>query len=205
MGNKPQRIGIMGGTFDPIHMGHLLMAESVRMDYDLDKVLFIPTGTSPHKDDSSITPAIDRYIMTMMATYSNPYFFVSPIERDRPGPSYTIDTVRALVAEYEPGTEFYFLTGTDEVLELHTWNNINELLDLCHFVAASRPGKVRTIEQEIERLGPKAVERIHRLTTPELEISSTDIRERVRLGKSIRYFVPENVEHYIHKEGLYRK
>ena len=175
------------------------------MDYDLDKVLFIPTGTSPHKDDSSITPAIDRYIMTMMATYSNPYFFVSPIERDRPGPSYTIDTVRALVAEYEPGTEFYFLTGTDAVLELHTWNNINELLDLCHFVAASRPGKVRTIEQEIERLGPKAVERIHRLTTPELEISSTDIRERVRLGKSIRYFVPENVEHYIHKEGLYRK
>ena len=205
MEKRPQRIGIMGGTFDPIHMGHLLMAESVRMDYDLDRVLFIPTGTSPHKDDSAVTPAIDRYIMTMMATYSNPYFFVSPIERDRPGPSYTIDTVRALVAEYPAGTEFYFLTGTDAILELHTWNNINELLDLCHFVAASRPGQVRTIEQEIERLGPKAMERIHRLTTPELEISSTDIRERVRLGKSIRYFVPENVEHYIHKEGLYRK
>lgn len=205
MGKKQQRIGIMGGTFDPIHMGHLLMAESVRMDYDLDKVLFIPTGTSPHKDDCAITPAIDRYIMTMMATYSNPCFFVSPIERDRPGPSYTIDTVRAMVADYEPGTKFYFLAGTDAVLELHTWNNIDELLDLCHFVAASRPGKVQSIEQEIERLGPKAVERIHRLTTPELEISSTDIRERVRLGKSIRYFVPENVEHYIRKEGLYRK
>jgi nicotinate-nucleotide adenylyltransferase len=205
MGMQPQKLGIMGGTFDPIHMGHLVMAEAVRMDYDLAKVLFIPTGTSPHKASMPITPAIDRYIMTMMATYSNPYFFVSPIERDRPGPSFTIDTVRALVAESEPGTEFYFLTGTDAVLELHTWNNIDELLDLCHFVAASRPGKVRTIEQEIERLGPKAVERIHRLTTPELEISSTDIRDRVRLGKSIRYFVPENVEHYIHKEGLYRK
>ena len=204
MGKTPQRIGIMGGTFDPIHMGHLVMAEAVRMDYALDKVLFIPTGTSPHKTQFPVTSAIHRYIMTMMATYSNPYFFLSPIERDRPGPSYTIDTVRSLVAQYEPGTEFYFLTGTDAVLELHTWNNIDELLDLCHFVAASRPGKIRTIEQEIQRLGPKAVERIHRLTTPELEISSTDIRERVRMGKSIRYFVPENVEHYIHKEGLYR-
>jgi nicotinate-nucleotide adenylyltransferase len=151
----------------------------------------------------SITPAIDRYIMTMMATYSNPYFFVSPIERDRPGPSFTIDTVRELVAEYGSDTEFYFLTGTDAILELHTWNNIDELLDLCHFVAASRPGKVRSIAEEIARLGPKAEARIHRLTTPELEISSTDIRERVRLGKSIRYFVPESVEHYIHKEGLY--
>ena len=203
MTTKPQKIGIMGGTFDPIHMGHLVMAEAVRMDYSLTKVLFIPTGASPHKQGLPVTPAIDRYIMTMMATYSNPYFFVSPIERDRPGPSFTIDTVRALVAQYDRGTEFYFLTGTDAVLELHTWNNINELLDLCHFVAASRPGKVRSIAEEIERLGPKAVERIHRLTTPELEISSTDIRDRVRQGKSIRYFVPENVEHYIHKEGLY--
>lgn len=205
MAEQARKIGLMGGSFDPIHMGHLVMAESVRMEYDLTKVLFIPTGTSPHKHGMPVTPAIDRYIMTMMATYSNPYFFVSPIERDRPGPSFTIDTVRALVAEYGPGAEFYFLTGTDAVLELHTWNNIDELLDLCHFVAASRPGKVRSIAEEIERLGPKAKERIHRLTTPELEISSTDIRKRVLLGKSIRYFVPENVEHYIHKEGLYLK
>ena len=205
MAEQPQKIGIMGGTFDPIHMGHLVMAEAVRMDYDLAKVIFIPTGTSPHKQGMSVTPALDRYIMTMMATYSNPYFFVSPIERDRPGPSFTIDTVRALVSEYGPGTEFYFLTGTDAVLELHTWNNIDDLLELCHFVAASRPGKTRSIAEEITRLGPRAKGRIHRLTTPELEISSTDIRERVRLGKSIRYFVPENVENYIHKEGLYLK
>ena len=205
MADQPQKIGIMGGTFDPIHMGHLVMAEAVRMDYDLAKVIFIPTGTSPHKQGMSVTPALDRYIMTMMATYSNPYFFVSPIERDRPGPSFTIDTVRALIAEYGAGTEFYFLTGTDTVLELHTWNNIDELLELCHFVAASRPGQTASIAEEIERLGPKAKDRVHRLTTPELEISSTDIRERVRQGKSIRYFVPENVEHYIHKEGLYLK
>ena len=205
MADQPQKIGIMGGTFDPIHMGHLVMAEAVRMDYDLAKVIFIPTGTSPHKQGMAVTPALDRYIMTMMATYSNPYFFVSPIERDRPGPSFTIDTVRALIAEYGPGTEFYFLTGTDTVLELHTWNNIDELLELCHFVAASRPGQTTSIAEEIERLGPKAKDRVHRLTTPELEISSTDIRERVRQGKSIRYFVPENVEHYIHKEGLYLK
>jgi nicotinate-nucleotide adenylyltransferase len=204
MTEKPQKIGLLGGTFDPIHMGHLVMAEAVRMEYGLDKVLFIPTGTSPHKHGLRVTPALDRYIMTMMATYSNPYFFVSPIERDRPGPSFTIDTMRTLVTEYETGTEFYFLTGTDAILELHTWNNINELLDLCNFIAASRPGEVRSIADEIERLGPKAVEKIHRLTTPELEISSTDIRERVRQGKSIRYFVPENVENYIHKEGLYR-
>ena len=205
MTEQPQKIGIMRGTFDPIHMGHLVMAEAVRMDYDLTKVIFIPTGTSPHKQGMPVTPALDRYIMTMMATYSNPYFFVSPIERDRPGPSFTIDTVRALIAQYGAGTEFYFLTGTDTVLELHTWNNIGELLELCHFVAASRPGKTTSIAEAIKRLGPKAKERIHRLTTPELEISSTDIRERVRLGKSIRYFVPENVEHYIHKEGLYLK
>ena len=205
MADQPQKIGIMGGTFDPIHMGHLVMAEAVRMDYDLAKVIFIPTGTSPHKQGMTVTPALDRYIMTMMATYSNPYFFVSPIERDRPGPSFTIDTVRALIAEYGDGTEFYFLTGTDTVLELHTWNNIDELLELCHFVAASRPGQTASIAEEIKRLGPKAKGRVHRLTTPELEISSTDIRERVRLGKSIRYFVPENVENYIHKEGLYLK
>ena len=205
MADQPQKIGIMGGTFDPIHMGHLVMAEAVRMDYDLAKVIFIPTGTSPHKQGMSVTPALDRDIMTMMATYSNPYFFVSPIERDRPGPSFTIDTVRALIAEYGAGTEFYFLTGTDTVLELHTWNNIDELLELCHFVAASRPGQTASIAEEIKRLGPKAKDRVHRLTTPELEISSTDIRERVRQGKSIRYFVPENVEHYIHKEGLYLK
>ena len=203
MAHNAMRIGIMGGTFDPIHMGHLVMAEAVRMDYELTKVLFIPAGNPPHKQGQPITSVIHRYIMTMMATYSNPYFYVSPIERDRPGPSFTIDTIKALRKEYGTHTEFFFLTGTDTVLELHTWNDIDELLDLCHFVAASRPGKVRSIEEEITRLGPKAVSRIHRLTTPELEISSTDIRERVRSGKSIRYFVPENVEHYIHKEGLY--
>ena len=203
MADRLSKIGILGGTFDPIHMGHLVMAEAVRMEYELDQVLFIPANSPPHKLGVPITPIIHRYIMTMMATYSNPSFFVSPIERDRPGPSYTIDTVKALLADYSTGTELFFIAGTDTIAELHTWNDIYALLELCHFVGASRPGRNQMIDSEIKRFGNLGQQKIHKLSTPELEISSTDIRERVRNGRSIRYFVPESVENYIHKEGLY--
>ncbi|MDR3562886.1 MAG: nicotinate-nucleotide adenylyltransferase [Negativicutes bacterium] len=203
MGNK-LKIGIMGGTFDPIHIGHLVTAEAVRIEYCLDKVLFIPAGTPPHKLDSPVTPAIHRYIMTVMATYSNPCFFVSAIEMERPGPSFTIDTLRALAEQYDKSTEFYFITGADAIGELPTWNNVDQVFDLCHFVAATRPGCVVTLDDVIDFFGDKGRERIHRLATPELEISSTDIRERVKRGRSIKYIVPESVESYILKEALYR-
>lgn len=205
MAKIARKIGIMGGTFDPIHIGHLVAAEAVRLEYGLDKVVFIPAGNPPHKQNSKVTPAMHRFVMTVMATYSNPDFLVSTIEIERSGPSYTIDTVTALIEQYGHETEFYFITGVDAAQDLKTWHHIDKLLDMCHFVAAARPGCISTLDSIIKDFGLKGQQRIHRLATPELEISSTDIRERVRLGKSIKYIVPESVETYIFKEGLYRR
>ncbi|WP_371368620.1 Nicotinate-nucleotide adenylyltransferase [Sporomusa rhizae] len=204
MSHAKAKVGIMGGTFDPIHVGHLVTAEAVRIEYNLDKVLFIPASNPPHKQESLVTPAIHRYIMTVMATYSNPHFFVSGIELERSGPSYTVDTVRALIDCYGASTQFYFITGADAVKDLPTWREIDQLLDLCYFVAATRPGCISYIDQVIKQFGAKGRRSIQRLATPELEISSTDIRERVKKGRSIKYIVPESVEAYIYKEGLYR-
>ena len=200
-----RKIGIMGGTFDPIHTGHLVIAEAVRIEYGLEKILFIPTANPPHKQHFRVTPAIHRYIMTVMATYSNPHFYVSPIEMEKKGISYTIDTLRALIEKYGDKTEFYFITGTDVIQGLSTWKEIDQLLDLCYFIAAARPGCICSLDHVIKEFGMKGRQRIRRLPTPELEISSTDIRERVRQGRSIKYIVPESVESYIFKEGLYNR
>lgn len=204
MSDLKRKIGIMGGTFDPIHTGHLVTAEAVRIEYGLEKVLFIPAANPPHKQKFQVTPAMHRYIMTVMATYSNPHFYVSPIELERPGLSYTIDTLRALLAQYGHDTDFYFITGADALAELPTWHDIDDLLELCYFVAATRPGCICSLDEIIKKFGVKGRKRIQRLATPELEISSTDIRERIRQGRSIKYIVPESVENYIVKESLYR-
>ncbi len=198
-----RKVGIMGGTFDPIHIGHLVIAEAVRIEYGLDKVLFIPAANPPHKQDSLVTPSMHRYIMTVMATYSNPHFYVSSIEMERPGPSYTIDTVVELIELYGVQTDFYFITGTDAVQDLTTWKDIDRLLELCHFISVTRPGCISTLDAVIKLFGNKGRTAIHRLAAPALEISSTDIRERVKNGRSIKYIVPESVESYILKEGLY--
>lgn len=200
---QKRKIGIMGGTFDPIHIGHLVTAEAVRVEYGLEKVLFIPAGNPPHKQNLTVTQAFHRYMMTVMATYSNPYFSVLPIEVERQGPSYTIDTIKELIALYGEQTELYVITGADAIQDLPTWDRINELIELCHFVGATRPGCISSLDDLIKRFGAIGRKRIHRLATPELEISSTDIRERVRKGRSIKYIVPESVESYILKEGLY--
>lgn len=205
MSDLKRKIGIMGGTFDPIHTGHLVTAEAVRIEYGLEQVLFIPAANPPHKQNSQVTSAIHRYIMTVMATYSNPYFYASPIELERPGLSYTIDTLGALIEQYGDKTDFYFITGADAVCDLPTWYHIDQLLDLCYFIAATRPGCICSLDEVIKQFGDKGRQRIQRLATPELEISSTDIRERVQQGRSIKYIVPESVESYILKEGLYRK
>lgn len=197
------KVGIMGGTFDPIHIGHLVTAEAVRNEYGLDKVLFIPAANPPHKQEQRVTPAIHRYIMTAMATYSNPYFHVSSIELDRPGPSYTIDTIYELIRRFGDDAALYFITGADAIQEIPTWDRIEELLGLCQFIAATRPGCLPSVDNIKEHFGDLGQKRIHRLTTPELEISSTDIRERIKQGSSIKYIVPESVENYITKEGLY--
>lgn len=204
MSDLKRKIGIMGGTFDPIHTGHLVTAEAVRIEYGLEKVLFIPAANPPHKQNSKVTPAMHRYIMTVMATYSNTHFFVSPIELERPGLSYTIDTLHALIEQYGDKTEFYFITGADAVADLPTWRHIDQLLDLAYFIAATRPGAICSLDDVIKKFGAKGQKRIQRLATPELEISSTNIRERVRKGRSIKYIVPESVESYISKEGLYQ-
>lgn len=203
MAEMKQKIGIMGGTFDPIHIGHLVTAEAVRNEYGLDKVLFIPAANPPHKQNQKVTPAIHRYIMTAMATYSNPYFHVSSIELDRPGPSYTIDTIYELIDKFGPQTEIYFITGADAIQEIPTWDRIEELLGVCQFIAATRPGCVPSVDNIKEYFGELGKDRIHRLNTPELEISSTDIRARIKKSYSIKYIVPESVENYIIKEGLY--
>jgi len=205
MSDVKRKIGILGGTFDPIHTGHLVTAEAVRIEYGLEKVLFIPAANPPHKQHYQLTPVMHRYIMTVMATYSNPHFYVSPIEIERPGLSYTIDTILALIEQYGDKTEFYFIIGADTVQELSTWKNIDHLLNLCYFIAATRPGCMCSLDHVIKKFGMKGRQRIHRLPTPELEISSTDIRERVRLGRSIKYIVSESVESYISKEGLYSR
>jgi len=204
MSDIKRKVGIMGGTFDPIHIGHLVTAEAVRIEYSLDKVLFIPAANPPHKQDWQVTAAMHRYIMTVMATYSNPHFHVSAIELERPGLSYTIDTIKTLKDQFGGQTDFYFITGADAVQDLPTWERVHELLDLCHFIAATRPGCISTLDSVIKFFGQQGRKRIHRLATPELEISSTDIRERVKSGRSIKYIVPESVENYILKEGLYR-
>lgn len=200
MGKK--RVGIFGGTFDPIHMGHLIVAETIMDEFHLDKVVFIPAAVPPHKLDRQISPAKHRYMMAMLATCSNPRFQVSDMEMHRQGPSYSRDTLAQLLKEHGSDTEFYFIVGADSVENLHTWNRIDELLTMCHFIGASRPGCMPDMEKIAQRFGPLA-EKIHCLETPELEISSTEIRHRAGQKRTIRYIVPETVEQYIYKEKLY--
>jgi nicotinate-nucleotide adenylyltransferase len=203
MSQQKHRIGILGGTFDPIHVGHLMTAEAVRDEYHLNKVIFIPAANPPHKQDQHVTPAIHRFIMTLLATCSNPHFEVSSLEMNRPGLSYTIDTIYELIRRFGKETEFYFITGADAIQEIPTWDRIEELLGICQFIAATRQGCLPNVDNIKEYFGGIGEKRIHRLATPELEISSTDIRDRIKKGYSIKYIVPENVEQYIHKEGLY--
>lgn len=200
---KAKRLGILGGTFDPIHIGHLATAEAVRTEYGLDTILFIPSANPPHKQDVEVTDAVHRYAMTALATQSNPHFAVSKIEMERKGLSYTIYTLKELLAIYGANTELYFITGSDALAELHTWENIYGVLELTHFIAASRPGIDKTAEI-IDSFGELGRKKIHPLTIPELEISATDIRRRVAQGKSIRYIVPDRVVQYIEENGLYR-
>lgn len=198
-----RKIGLLGGTFDPIHIGHLVTADYVMNHLQLEQVIFIPTGSPPHKNSSNIAKAKDRYIMTILATSDNPKFMVSDIEVNRCDISYTIDTLKELHKIYGENVEFYFIVGTDAVADIPSWENASGLLRYCHFVAATRPGFDSTVEKVIDFFGVDGVNCIHQLDTPELEISSTDIRQRVHCGRSFKYIVPASVELYIKKEGLY--
>lgn len=203
--NNLKRVGIMGGTFDPIHIGHLVIAEEIRNKFNLDKVIFIPTGNPPHKDNKKITSARHRYIMTLLATISNPYFEVSTIEIDKKGTTYTIDTIKTLRKVCSNDVELYFITGADSILELHTWKNVGELLKLCNFVAATRPGfEVAKLEKKIQEINSEYGVNIYTTIVTALQISSTEIRTRIREGRTVKYLLPEAVEKYIYKNNLYR-
>ena len=204
--NGQSRIGIMGGTFDPIHYGHLAAAEAARVEFGLCKVIFMPVGNPPHKQSQKISDAEHRYRMTALATSSNSGFEVSRLEVDKAGITYTFDTMEELRSIYGEAPEIYFITGADAVLELLTWYKIGELLTLCKFIAVTRPGfDIWKLEQKIAEITSKYDGEIICLEVPLLEISSTDIRERIRSGKPVKYLLPEEVEAYIHKNGLYKE
>jgi len=191
----------MGGTFDPIHYGHLVIAEEVRERYGLERVIFIPCGTPAHKKDYEVTPAEHRYLMTVLATVSNPNFETSRIEIDRKGPSYAVDTLRAFQESLRGAAEIVFITGADAILEILTWHQNRELMRICRFVAATRPGYPLA---ELENLPPEYLKQIDVVEAPGIEISSTDLRYRISHDLPIRYLTPPETESYIRKHRLYR-
>ncbi len=195
-----RRLGVMGGTFDPIHYGHLVTAEEALVQFALDGVVFVPTGQPWMKVGREVSPAEDRYLMTVIATASNPRFQVSRIEIDREGPTYTVETLRALAEQY-PDAELYFITGADAMLEIFDWKESGEALALAHFIAATRPGYDLT---RFESMAPTRHPNVSVMNVPALAISSTDVRSRVHEGRPIRYLVPEGVKTYIDKADLYR-
>lgn len=201
------KIGVMGGTFDPIHHGHLVTAEEARAQFGLQHVIFTPNRYSPLKDPALVTDPEHRYSMTFLATVSNPYFSVSRAEIERAGASYTIDTIRDTAARH-PGATLYYITGADAILQIvrGDWQHSAELLRMCQFIAATRPGFALDLETlRRSNATGRPIESVHVMTIPAMAISSTDIRVRVREGRPIKYLVPEAVEAYILKYQLYRR
>lgn len=193
-GTARPRIGIMGGTFDPIHHGHLVAASEVQMSFNLDEVIFVPTGQPADKPEVSTSE--HRYLMTVIATASNPKFRVSRVDIDRPGPTYTIDTLRDIRALY-PDADLFFITGADAVAQMLSWKNADQLWDFAHFVAVTRPGH----DLSVQGIPPEVVSV---LEVPALAISSTDCRARVSKNHPVWYLVPDGVVQYIAKHRLYR-
>ena len=189
----------MGGTFDPIHHGHLVAASEVGARFELDEVIFVPTGEPWQKVERQVAPAEHRYLMTVIATAANPHFSVSRVDIDRDGPTYTIDTLRDIQAA-RPDAELFFITGADAMSQILSWRDHQELFDLAHFIGVTRPG---------HPLGPEHLDglpddRVTQLEVPALAISSTDCRTRVQAGEPVWYLVPDGVVQYISKYGLYR-
>ena len=192
------RLGVMGGTFDPIHHGHLVAASEVAAQFALDEVVFVPTGTPWQKQARDVTTAEHRYLMAVIATASNPRFTVSRVDIDRPGVTYTVDTLTDLRAQRGPGVELFFITGADALSQILGWRDAHELFDMAHFVGVSRPGYDAA---DLSRFPDGAVTQVQ---VPALAISSSDCRDRVRRGHPVWYLVPDGVVQYIEKRGLYR-
>lgn len=192
---RRRRIGVMGGTFDPIHHGHLVAASEVAARFGLDEVRFVPTGMPWQKDASEVTPAEHRYLMTVIATAANPRFTVSRVDIDRPGPTFTKDTLTDLRAA-EPDAEWFFITGADALSAIMSWKDVDQLFELAHFIGVTRPGYVLADTN----LPDGAVTLIE---VPAMSISSTDCRRRVSDGQPVWYLVPDGVVQYIGKYRLY--
>ncbi len=206
MENKRKKIGISGGTFDPIHFGHLLVAESLREKFQLDKILFIPTGLPPHKNLSNVTSAEHRYGMLKEAISTNNCFEASRIEIDRKGLTYTFDTLNELKNLYGHDTDLYFIIGADVVHDILMWKNFEKVFTICEFIAVLRPEhKKNEFDSAVEFLRSTYMAKIHVGDIPLIGISSTMVRERVHGNKSIKYMVPECVEDYIKRNNLYKR
>jgi nicotinate-nucleotide adenylyltransferase len=200
MSSARRRVGVMGGTFDPIHHGHLVAASEVQSWFDLDEVIFVPTGQPWQKSDRTVSAAEDRYLMTVIATAANPRFAVSRVDIDRDGPTFTIDTLRDLKKSL-PDADLYFITGADAMAALLTWRDHEELFDLAHFVGCTRPGH----EMDESTLDGLPTDKITIVEIPALAISSTDCRMRVERDEPVWYLVPDGVVQYIGKHKLYGK
>ncbi|MFX4271438.1 nicotinate-nucleotide adenylyltransferase [Propionibacteriaceae bacterium Y1685] len=196
---RPYRLGVMGGTFDPIHHGHLVAASEVASTFGLDEVVFVPTGQPWQKADRHVSAAEDRYLMTSIAIASNPSFTASRVDIDRAGPTYTVDTLKDLRAERGEDVELFFITGADALAQILTWRGVEEVFDLAHFVGVTRPG----VELDSPTIDKLPADRITLMEVPALAISSTDCRERVMGGQPIWYLVPDGIVQYIAKRGLY--
>ena len=192
------RVGVMGGTFDPIHHGHLVAASEVAERFGLDEVVFVPTGRPWQKQEREVSPAEDRYLMTVIATASNPRFSVSRIDIDRDGPTFTVDTLSELHAVRGSGVELFFITGADALAQILSWQRAEEAVGMAHFVGVTRPGHVLA--------DPGLPDgRVSLVEIPALAISSSDCRERVGANQPIWYLVPDGVVQYIAKRGLYSR
>ena len=197
--DNARRIGVMGGTFDPIHHGHLVAASEVADRFNLDEVIFVPTGQPWQKADRHISPAEDRYLMTVVATASNPRFSVSRVDIDRGGPTYTIDTLRDLRKQF-PDEALFFITGADALASIMSWHDWEEMFELAEFVGVTRPG----YELSESFLPEDVQEQVHLIEIPAMAISSTGCRERAKEGRPVWYLVPDGVVQYIAKNDLYR-
>jgi nicotinate-nucleotide adenylyltransferase len=197
---RKHRLGVMGGTFDPIHHGHLVAASEVASRFSLDEVVFVPTGEPWQKAERQVSAAEDRYLMTVIATASNPRFSVSRVDVERDGPTYTVDTLHDIRQERGADVELYFITGADALTQILTWRNVDRLFDLAHFVGCTRPG----VELDTSVIDQLPKDRVTVMEIPALAISSTACRNRVHGHDPIWYLVPDGIVQYIAKRGLYR-
>ncbi len=197
--------GILGGTFDPIHYGHLIAAYYACIALELDKVLLIPAANPPHKEIKQVLAAEHRYRMVELAIETNPHLEVSPLEMERAGPSYTVDTLSYLKANH-PEVEFFLIVGADSLFHMHSWHRIGNLAELCRFIIVNRPGyRIDRSNPLLNQLPNIIWDKMQQADIPDINVSSSEIRLRVAAGKPIRYLLPIAVEEYIVRQGLYRE